>query len=84
MALKRGHWAIENRLHRRKYVTFGEGAGLIHVRQGATIMALLRDAAVNLLHHHAGVRLVAARSRARSHYPETAVALVVSPLPTDA
>jgi hypothetical protein len=31
LALRRGHWTIENRLHRRKGVTFGEDASLTHV-----------------------------------------------------
>ena len=39
LALRRGHWSIENRLHRRKDVTFGEDASLIHVGQGPTVMA---------------------------------------------
>jgi predicted transposase YbfD/YdcC len=83
LALRRGHWSIENRLHRRKDVSFGEDASLIHVGQGPTIMALLRDAAVSLL-HRAGVRRVAARLRTHSQHPEHAVALVVGPLPTGA
>lgn len=83
LALRRGHWAIENRLHRRKDVSFGEDASLIHVGQGPTVMALLRDAALSLL-HRAGVRQVAARLRAHSQQPERAVALVLGPLPTGA
>lgn len=79
LRLKRGHWTIENRLHWRKDVTFGEDASLIHVGQGPTVMALLRDAAVSLLHHH-GVRQVAARLRAHSQQPEAAISLVVGPL----
>ncbi|MBA2469656.1 MAG: hypothetical protein H0V37_09650 [Chloroflexia bacterium] len=65
LVLKRGHWAIENRLHWRKDVTFGEDASLIHAGQVLTVMALLRDAAITLLHRH-GVREVAARLRAHS------------------
>lgn len=83
LALKRGHWAIENRLHRRKDVTFGEDASLIHAGQGPTVMALLRDAAISLLHLH-GVRQVAARLRTHSQHPENAIALVIGPLVTDA
>jgi predicted transposase YbfD/YdcC len=79
LALRRGHWRIENRLHRRKDVNFGEDASLIRVGHGPTIMALLRDAAINLL-HRTGVRCVAARLRANSQHPEQAVALVVGPL----
>jgi predicted transposase YbfD/YdcC len=83
LALRRGHWAIENRLHRRKDVTFGEDASLIHVGQGPTVLALLRDAAVTLL-HLAGVQQVAARLRRHSQCPAEAVALVVQPLPPGA
>lgn len=79
LARKRGHWAIEHRLHWRKDVTFGEDASLIHAGQGPTVMALLRDAAISLLHHH-GVRQVAARLRAHSQQPDAAIALVVGPL----
>jgi hypothetical protein len=60
LALRREHWHIENRLHRHKDVTFGEDASLIHVGAGPTVMALLRDAALNLL-HHAGVQRIASR-----------------------
>jgi predicted transposase YbfD/YdcC len=83
LALRRGHWGIENRLHRHKDVNFGEDASLIHVGQGPTVMALLRDAALTLL-HHAGVRRIAARLRLHSQHPDRAVALVLGPLPTGA
>ncbi len=83
LALRRGHWSIENRLHRHKDVNFGEDASLIHVGQGPTVMALLRDAALSLL-HGAGIRRVAARLRLHSQHPERAVALVLGPLPTGA
>jgi predicted transposase YbfD/YdcC len=83
LALKRGHWAIENRLHRCKDVSLGEDASLIHAGQGPTVMALLRDAAVSVL-HRAGVHRVAARLRRHSQHPEEAVALVIESLPPDA
>ena len=83
LALRRGHWAIENRLHRCKDVNFGEDASLIHVGEGPTVMALLRDAAVSLL-HRAGIRRIASCLRRHSQQPERAVALVVGPLPTGA
>ena len=83
LTLRRGHWAIAHRLHRRKDVTFGEDASLIHGGAGPTVMTLLRDAAVSLW-HRAGVRRVAARLRIPSQHPERAVALVLGPLPTGA
>lgn len=83
LALRRGHWSIENRLHRHKDVNFGEDASLIHAGAGPTVMALLRDAALNLL-HQTGVHRIAARLRLHSQQPERAVALVLAPLPTRA
>lgn len=83
LTLRRGHWSIENRLHRHKDVNFGEDASLIHTGSGPTVMALLRDAALSLL-HQAGVTRVASRLRQQSQRPEQAVALVVGPLPTGA
>lgn len=83
LALKRSHWGIENRLHRRKDVNFGEDASLIHAGQGPTVLALLRDAAVSLL-HRAGVQRLAAQLRRHSQHPAEAVALVIGPLPAHA
>jgi predicted transposase YbfD/YdcC len=83
LALKRGHWIIENGLHRVKDVSLGEDQSLIHQGQGPTVMALLRDAAVSVL-HRAGIRHISARLRYHSQYPAAAVALLVAPLPADA
>jgi len=81
LALRRVHWTIENRVHRHKDVAFGEDASLVHLGQGPTVLALLRDAALNAL-HQAGIRHVAARLRLHAQHPEQAVALVVNPPPT--
>lgn len=83
LALKRGHWGIENGLHRTKDVNFAEDASLIHTGQGPRVMALLRDTAVNLL-HLAGISQIATCLRRHSQHPERAVALVIGPLPTRA
>jgi predicted transposase YbfD/YdcC len=83
LVLKRGHWRIENLLHRRKDVTLGEDASLVHRGQGPTVMAQLREAALGLL-HRIGVRRVAARLRDQSQHPEMAVGLVIGPAPGDA
>jgi hypothetical protein len=80
LTLRRGHWSIENRLHRHKVVNCSEDAILIHVDAGPTVMALLRDAALSLL-HHAGVSRIASLLRTYSQSPEQAVALVVGPSP---
>lgn len=83
LALKRGHWRIENHLHWVKDVTLGEDASLIHCGQGPTVLALLREAALNLL-RRAGIRRIAARLRDYSQHPDAAIALVLNPPATRA
>jgi predicted transposase YbfD/YdcC len=80
LALKRGHWAIENSLHRTKDVTLGEDQSTLHTGQGPTVMAFLRDAALSLL-RRAGVHQITARLREHAQDPDPAVALVVTPPP---
>jgi len=76
LALKRGHWGIENWLHRGKDVVFGEDQSLTHCGQGATVLALVRDATISLL-YRAGLRQVSACLRDLSQRPDAAVDLVV-------
>lgn len=83
LALRRGHWIIENNLHRHKDVLFREDASQIHLGAGAAVMSLVRDAAISLL-HLAGHRNLAARTRALSQFPHQALALVCHPIPTRA
>lgn len=83
LALKRGHWSIENGLHWCKDQTFGEDASLIHVGQGPQVMATLRDTTVSLLHQH-GIHRIAAALRAFSQCPDAAVAMILGTSPTHA
>jgi predicted transposase YbfD/YdcC len=83
LQLRRRHWLIENRVHRAKDVNLGEDACLIHAYQGPTVLALLRDATLNLL-RLAGHRRIAATIRAHAQYPHAAVALLLQPLTTHA
>jgi hypothetical protein len=83
LALRRAHWTIENQVHRHKDVNLGEDASLILLDHGPTSLALLRDAALNLM-HQSGVRQIAARLCRHAEFPDEAVALVVNPLPTRA
>ena len=80
LALKRGHWAIENRLHWVKDVTLGEDQSTLHTGQGPTVMAFLRDAALSLL-RRAGIQQIAARLREYAQDPAPALALVLAPPP---
>lgn len=83
LALKRGHWSIENGLHFVKDRTCGEDQRLVHLGAGPTMLALLRDTAVSLL-HRLGCRAIASRLRAHADQPHNAVALVIGRHPTHA
>ncbi|MBI2862631.1 MAG: ISAs1 family transposase [Chloroflexi bacterium] len=77
LALKRGHWQIENDLHRNKDVTLGEDRSLVHLGNGPSVMAMLRDASISLL-HHSGCRTIASRLRYHSCKPQEAAALLIA------
>ena len=83
LALKRGHWGIENGLHYVKDVSMGEDRSLIHREKGPIVLSMLRDTAVNLL-RLAGCRTVASRLRVHAQDPSAALALVLAPIPTRA
>lgn len=83
LALRRGHWIIENALHRQKDVLFREDASQVHQGAAPAVLSLLRDAAITLL-HLAGHRDLAARTRVLSQFPHHALALVCHPVPTRA
>jgi hypothetical protein len=72
LALKRGHWGIENCLHYVKDVTMGEDHSTIHKDHGPKIMAALRNTAISLL-RRAGFSTIAARLRYHSTHPEAAL-----------
>ena len=75
LELKRGHWCIENGLHYVKDVTMGEDRSLIHDQEGPNVIAMLRDAALNLL-RWTGQQAIARRLRYHSSHPKVAVSLV--------
>jgi len=79
LVLIRGHWGIENGLHYVKDVTLREDASTLHAGAGPTVVAMLRDTAVTVL-HRAGIPAVAARLRYHSTHPEAALALLGIPL----
>ncbi len=78
LALKRGHWQIENANHYVKDVTLGEDRSLVHLGNGPSILAIVRDLALSLL-HQAGYRAIASRLRYNSTHPEAAIALLTTP-----
>jgi hypothetical protein len=58
LALSRGHWTIENRLHGVRDVTFDEDRSRVRTGAGAQMMASLRNLAISLL-RLAGARYIA-------------------------
>ena len=70
----RTHWHIENRLHWVRDVTLGEDASPIHLGQAPLVIALLRTAVVELLHHVDAPSLAAAQRHLGLH-PDAALDL---------
>ncbi len=58
LALSRGHWTIENRLHWVRDVTFDEDHSRVRTGAGAQVMASIRNLAISLL-RLAGARYIA-------------------------
>ena len=83
LALVRGHWQIENGLHYLKDVTLGEDRSLIHKGHGPSIMAILRDTVVSVL-HRAGWRTIAERLRCYSGDAPAALRLLGIPIAENA
>ena len=68
LALRRGHWQIENRLHYVCDVSLGEDACTVRLGAGPIVMSLLRAAVVSLL-RHANYPSIAAALRHFSRRP---------------
>jgi len=83
LALVRGHWQIENGLHYVKDVTLGEDRSLMRHGNGPSIMAMLRDTVVSVL-HRAGWRTIAERLRFYSGDAPAALRLLGIPIAENA
>jgi hypothetical protein len=75
LAMNRGHWAIENRVHYVRDRSFDEGRSTIRTGSLPWIMATLRNLAISLL-RLAGVTNIAAKLRELAALPHRAVALM--------
>ena len=78
LALVRGHWGIENRLHWVRDVTFDEDR--CQVRSGAApqVLAACRNLVIGLLRRQ-GASNIAAALRTCAGHPRQALALVTTP-----
>jgi predicted transposase YbfD/YdcC len=75
LTLVRGHWQIENGLHYVKDVTLGEDRSRVRMGNGPSVMAILRDTVVSVL-HQAGWRTIAERLRYYGGHPKEVFALL--------
>jgi predicted transposase YbfD/YdcC len=74
LAAARGHWAIENRLHWVRDVTFDEDRCRVRTGHGAQLLACLRNLAISLL-RLAGAPAIPTAQRDLSAYPQLALRL---------
>jgi predicted transposase YbfD/YdcC len=75
LALARGHWAIENRLHYVRDVSMGEDASQVRSGAAPEVLAALRNTALGLL-RLAKVPNVAEALRRHARHPHEALALL--------
>lgn len=67
-----GHWAIENKLHWVRDVTYDEDRPQVRTGAAPRVMATLRNTALSLL-RLAGTNDIATATRHRSRHPERAI-----------
>ena len=75
LAIWRGHWAIENRLHYVRDVTFGEDASQVRSGAAPEVLAALRNVVLRLL-RQAGHTNIAAALRQLAWQPGSALRLL--------
>lgn len=77
LALLRGHWGIENKLHHVRDVTFDEDRSAVRTGAAPQVAAACRNLAIALL-RRAGATNVAAACRTCAGRPRLAIALVAT------
>ncbi len=84
LALDRGHWGIENRLHYVRDVTMGEDASRVRTGAAPRAFSFIRSLVLALIRNGCDTTAtsIAARQRHLSWHPEEALNLVTTP-PTD-
>jgi len=81
LAIARGHWDIENRLHWVRDVSLGEDACRVRTGAAPQILAALRNTGLWLLRSN-GLTAIASTLRRHAAKPEEAINLVMSYAPT--
>jgi hypothetical protein len=77
LGLLRGHWGIENRLHRVRDVTFDEDRSPVRTSAAPQVCAACRNLAIALL-RRLGATNIAAACRTFAGRPRTAIAMIAS------
>lgn len=77
LKLNRGHWSVENGLHRRRDVTLREDSSRIRSGNAAQLMAILRNLIIYLLHQSGSPSLPSAMRHHLCH-PQKSLELVSS------
>ena len=73
----RGHWKIDNRLHRVRDVILDEDHHQLRTANGPEIMAALTNLAISLIHLTHGTRTtIASTTRSLSRQPKRAIKLL--------
>ena len=83
LALARGHWSIENRLHYVADVTLGEDHSRVRRGSGPAVLAICRAGVISLL-RRTGVTAIASRRRFLGGKPLAVLALLGVPSPLHA
>lgn len=76
LALNRGHWEIENRVHWVRDVNFDEDRSQVRTGAGPRVMATLRNLAISLLRLRDKSRRIAEALRDLAARPHMALAMV--------
>jgi predicted transposase YbfD/YdcC len=76
LALNRGHWEIENRLHWVRDVTFAEDQSQVRTGAGPRMMAMLRNLAISLVRLRHAARWIAQALRHLAARPHLALAML--------
>lgn len=76
LALNRGHWEIENRVHWVRDVAFAEDLSQIRTGAGPRVMATLRNLAISLIRLRDKTRGIAQALRNLAARPHLTLAMV--------
>lgn len=77
LAIARGHWHIENRLHWVRDMSLGEDACRVRTGEAPEVLAAIRNAALRLM-RSSGLTEIAATLRRHAAKPREALRLVMN------